>query len=91
MRLIVAALAAGVLSGCAVSPQAQGPTADGSFTITRTGDTFYAQPAQLTELATRDAQAHCAGMGRTFQPVASTTTGTRPGQAPQGQVVYRCE
>jgi hypothetical protein len=92
MRFVLAmVLGVGVLSGCAAPATAPGARADGTFTVTRQGETYYAQLAQLTAMATQDAEAHCLKIGRKFKAIHSKETPTSPGRTPQSEVLYRCD
>jgi hypothetical protein len=92
MKVVVAvAFAVGVLSGCAAPPTGSAARADGAFTITRTGENYYAQPSQLTALAMQDAEAHCLKMLKKFKAIRSKETPTTAGWTPQSEVVYRCD
>lgn len=84
------------LVGCTAPPAAPPSTspvarADGAFTITRKGETYYAQPAQLTAMATQDAKAHCLKMGKNFKEIQSKELPTRAGYVPESELVYRCD
>lgn len=84
------------LVGCTApptSPLSTSPVAgpDGAFTITRKGESYYAQPSQLTAMATQDAQAHCLKMGKKFKEIRSRELPTRAGYVPQSELLYRCD
>lgn len=102
LRLIGTALAMAVLlAGCAASaptvkdgvgpPTGPVARADGAFAITRQGETYYAQPSQLTAMATQDAEAHCLKIGKKFKAMHSKETPTTAGRTPESEVLYRCD
>jgi hypothetical protein len=98
MRVVVAvAVAVGVLSGCAVTPTGPVPPtgpvarADGTFTITRQGESYYTPASQLTAMATQDAEAHGLKNGKKFKAIQSKESPFRSGWAPESELLYRCD
>lgn len=92
MRVAVA-VALIALAGCAAPFAPTGPVAnaDGTFTVKRQGDSYYAAPAQLVAAATQDAQAHCGKLGKQFKAIGTKDTASTAGSTPTGEVIYRCE
>lgn len=82
------AVSAGLV-GCAASATGPVARADGTFTITRQGETQYAQRSQLTAMATQDAEAHCLKIGKKFKAIQKKESIARGN--PVSEVLYACD
>jgi hypothetical protein len=82
------AVSAGLL-GCAAPATGPVARADGTFTITRQAQNQQTPRAQVTTMATQDAEAHCLKIGKKFKAIQKRETITAGN--PTSEVVYACD
>lgn len=92
MRFILAALAALIVTGCAVLTTGVIPQSEGMYTITRQGNGFWVQPLELTAAAAREADQFCTSTNKKAKIIHTKEIPAGVlGRWPESELLFRCD
>lgn len=91
-KIPIALLVVAALTGCAVPTTGVIPRSEGMHTVTRQGNGFWVQPAQLTNEAILEASAYCEKSGKKYKQVhVKEIPAGALGRWPETELLFRCD